>query len=267
MTESNIRDRMLQGPKGRIFVRYWAPEPSLYCPKAPIILLHESLGCAAHWREFPALLCRQTGREIIAYDRLGFGQSDPFPGAMPHSFIQDEVHESFALVRDSLEINEFLLFGHSVGGTMAVAIAAALPGACRGIMTMAALSMVEPMTINGVSRAKAFFSQPEQLIRLQQYHGQKAEWVLGAWIETWLSEEFQEWNLDDHLVQVRCPALIIHGEQDEYASKDHAERIIRLLHHRSSMMVMPNTGHFPHRTHENEVIAAIKTFLSENLHD
>lgn len=262
VAENKIRECMLHGPKGRIFVRHWAREPGLANPKTPIVLLHESLGCTAHWRDFPALLCRETDREVIAYDRLGFGQSDPFPGTLPHSFVQDEVNESFAVVRESLKIDRFIAFGHSVGGTMAVAIAAALPGACRGIVTMAALSMIEPLTIDGVSRAKAFFSQPEQLNRLRQYHGDKAEWVLGAWVDTWLSERFRGWNLDECLAQVSSPALIMHGEQDEYASTRHAERIMGNLRHRSSMMVIPNAGHFPHRTHANEVMTSIKTFLS-----
>lgn len=267
MTEFNISEHMLHGPQGRIFVRQWVPQADKTSPREPIVLLHESLGCADHWRLFPGLLCRETGREVIAYDRLGFGRSDPFPETLPYTFVQDEANESFAVVRKSLKIKNFLACGHSVGGAMAVVIAASLQQDCRGIMTMASLSMIEPHTIKGVSQAKAFFSQPEQLNRLRQYHGDKAEWVLNAWVDTWLAETFQEWNLDAYLVQVQCPALVIHGEKDEYASTRHAERMVSHLGQRSSLKIMSDTGHFPHREHANEVIQAIKAFLSANLRD
>ena len=243
------------------------PQADKTSPREPIVLLHESLGCADHWRLFPGFLCRATEREVIAYDRLGFGRSDPFPETLPYTFVQDEANESFAVVRKSLKIKNFLACGHSVGGAMAVVIAASLQQDCRGIMTMASLSMIEPHTIKGVSQAKAFFSQPEQLNRLRQYHGDKAEWVLNAWVDTWLAEKFQEWNLDAYLVQVQCPALVIHGEKDEYASTRHAERMVSHLGQRSSLKIMSDTGHFPHREHANEVIQAIKAFLSANLRD
>ena len=51
-------------------------------PKPPIVLFHESLGCIELWRDFPRKLSQITGREVIAYDRLGFGQSDVYSGLL-----------------------------------------------------------------------------------------------------------------------------------------------------------------------------------------
>ena len=52
--------------------------------------------------------------------------------------------------------------------------------------------------------------------RLSKYHGNKAQWVLDAWTETWLSEDLKKWKLDDYLNQVYSPLLVVvRGEFDE----------------------------------------------------
>jgi pimeloyl-ACP methyl ester carboxylesterase len=56
--------------------------------KAPLVLMHDSLGSVDLWREFPAQLAAATGREVIAYDRLGFGHSDPNPHRLQPSFVE-----------------------------------------------------------------------------------------------------------------------------------------------------------------------------------
>lgn len=48
---------------------------------APIVMLHEALGSASMWRDFPERLAMRTGREVIAWSRQGYGFSDPMPGA------------------------------------------------------------------------------------------------------------------------------------------------------------------------------------------
>ena len=268
MTEIKTIELMVQSPLGNLFTKRWKAQgihPSVaQTSRSPIVLLHESLGCATMWRDFPVRLCEATGRDVIAYDRLGFGQSDPYPGQLPNHFVEQEAIESFAAVCDSLMIKDFIALGHSVGGAMAIGIAAQLPKTCRAIITLAALSMIEPQTIDGVRRAKAFFSEPDQLTRLAQHHGDKANWVLSAWVDTWLAESFREWNMDKLLLQVKCPALILHGDCDEYASTHHAERIGSLLTDHTKIDIMADTGHFPHRSHPNHVIAAIRSFLSTN---
>ena len=58
--------------------------------KAPVVLLHDALGCVTLWRDLPDRLCHELGREVIASDRLGFGASDPRPEAPGPTFLEDE---------------------------------------------------------------------------------------------------------------------------------------------------------------------------------
>lgn len=64
---------------GQIYFQQFSPENSAslqhQSSKAVIVLLHESLGSVALWKQFPQALANATGRQVIAYDRLGFGRS------------------------------------------------------------------------------------------------------------------------------------------------------------------------------------------------
>ncbi|AVT07633.1 alpha/beta fold hydrolase, partial [Paracidovorax avenae] len=91
--EPIAHDAWVDSARGRLFARRWKPAPRDANPgttPAPVILFHDSLGCVALWRDFPAALCRATGRDVIAYDRPGFGLADPCTGALPPDFIAAE---------------------------------------------------------------------------------------------------------------------------------------------------------------------------------
>ena len=112
---------------GCVFVRRWPVEGS---GRAPIVLLHDSLGRVAQWRDFPSKLAQATSREVIAYDRLGFGRSDPHPGRLALDFIHTEAHSAFAALCQQLNLAHCALLGHSVGGAMAAVCAAEFPAIC-----------------------------------------------------------------------------------------------------------------------------------------
>ena len=83
---------------------------------APIILMHDSLGCVALWRDFPAQLAQATARVVYAYDRLGFGLSDASKQPLAYSFVITEAEQTFKAVLDYFSIQNFVILGHSVGG-------------------------------------------------------------------------------------------------------------------------------------------------------
>ena len=132
-------DHWVTLPQGRLFARRWSPPPQPGADVlAPIVLFHESLGCVDLWRGFPATLCAATGRPVVAYDRLGFGQSDPRPGMPPMDFVEEEARTSLPALRAQLGIGRYVALGHSVGGGMAVHCAAAdTSGDCEALITIA----------------------------------------------------------------------------------------------------------------------------------
>ena len=256
---TSAQDTWVQGPGGRLFVRIWSPD--MPTALAPIVLFHDSLGCVELWRRFPEQLCAHTGRQVIAYDRLGFGQSDARHAKLPLDFIAQEAETDFAAVRQQLGIGRFTLFGHSVGGGMAVHCAARFSDDCVALMTESAQAFVEDKTIQGLEDARALFQDPGQVARLKKYHGEKAEWILDAWINTWLSPAFAAWSLKPVLPQVTCPVLVIHGRDDEYGSPRHPELIGQLAGGASQVEIMADTRHVPHREQAEAVVSLITGFL------
>jgi pimeloyl-ACP methyl ester carboxylesterase len=228
---------------------------------SPIVLFHDSLGSVDQWRDFPAKLAETTNRPVIAYDRLGFGRSDPHPGALQLDFIVDESRSGLAFLRDAFELKRMVLLGHSVGGGMAVAGAAAYAADTEAVITMSAQAFVEDRTVAGILEAKAAFQAEEQMRRLAKYHGDKAAWVLGAWTTTWLSPSFADWSLDDQLTGVRCPILALHGNEDEYGTCAHPDRIAALSGGRAEIVLMKGVRHVPYREKPADVLQATRRFL------
>lgn len=256
-------DVWLEHPQGRLFARVWTPagDPGKPVQEAPIVLFHDSLGCVDLWRDFPGDLSAATGRRVIAYDRLGFGHSDARGDKLAMDFIADEAKSYFPVVRGQLGIEKFIAFGHSVGGGMAVNCAARFAADCEALVTIAAQAFPEDRTLQGIRVAKEQFRDEKQVERLRKYHGEKARWVLDAWIETWLHPEFASWSLAPVLPQVTCPVLAIHGIHDEYGSTRHPEMIGQLSGDRSRIEIIPDTYHTPHRERPELVINLVSEFM------
>lgn len=153
-----------------------------------------------------------------------------------------------------------MLFGHSVGGGMAINIASK-DSDCKAVITVSAQSFVEDVTVKGIKNAQTMFQQPGQLERLERWHGAKAKWVLNAWIDTWLSDEFKDWSLAPAIGNVLCPVLAIHGDDDEYGSIAFPQFITERSGGSSQLLIIQDCGHMPHREKPQEVRAAIGAFL------
>jgi pimeloyl-ACP methyl ester carboxylesterase len=246
---------------GQLHARCW-PAPDADAARPPIVLLHDSLGCVELWRDFPGRLAAATGRRVIAYDRLGFGKSDPHPGRLGPDFVLEEARGGLAAVLARFGIGDFVAFGHSIGAGMAITAAAAHPDACRGVVSESAQALVEERTLAGIRAAQRQFAQPGQMARLHRYHGAKAVWVLDAWTGTWLSPGWAGWNLDAELRAASCPILAIHGEDDPYGCTRHPERIAALAGGPVTVRLLPRCGHVPHREQEADVLRAVAAFLN-----
>ncbi len=250
-------------PGGELFLRRWTP--SAASDQAPIVLLHDSLGCVEMWRDFPAQLAAGLNRPVLAYDRLGFGQSSQRYAPPSFDFIDEEAVVVFPELCRALKLGKVVLFGHSVGGSMAIAIAAhqASTGRCASVITESAQPFIEARTLDGIIAAKKAFSDPAQFSKLARYHGEKAQWVLDAWTETWLNPAFRDWNLDNHLSRVACPVLAIHGDQDEYGSCAFPRHIADRVQSYAETAILEGFGHVPHREDGQKILDAVASFLAK----
>ncbi len=260
MSRIKVEEFKIEVSGGFVYVKKWSPETT--STDSPLILLHDSLGCVELWKDFPSKLADKLSRCVIAYDRLGFGKSDPREALPSMEFIEEEALLYFPAIKEYLSIQHYVLLGHSVGGGMAVNIAAH-DLSCKGVVTVSAQAFVEDITIKGIEEAKNIFELPDQFARLEKWHGSKAKWILNAWTNIWLSAEFASWTLQPAIGKVRCPVLAIHGENDEYGSSAFPEFISKNATGQSSMLLLKNCGHMPHKEKPIEVLCAVEAFFAE----
>lgn len=258
---TQVTDSFVHHPQGRLFARSWQPAAARHAA-APIVLFHDSLGCVELWRDFPAALAEASGRRVIAYDRLGFGRSDPRGGLLAPDFVAEEAESALPALQRALGFGRFVGFGHSVGGGMAVHCAALHPCDCVGLVTESAQAFVEERTLAGIRDAKAGFQDPAHFGRLARYHGEKARWVLDAWTETWLGPAFRAWSLAAVLPRVRCPLLALHGEHDEFGSTRHPQAIAGQAAGPAHVEIIDGAFHVPHRERPGRVLALAIPFLA-----
>jgi len=257
-----IAEHRVPVPGGSLFVREWTP-PLVVDGASPVVLLHDSLGSVELWRGFPERLARAVHRPVIAYDRFGFGQSSARHDPPSLRFIDEEAELYFPAVREALGFSDFSLFGHSVGGGMSLVIAAAMPDYCQHVVSESAQSFIEPHTLDGIRAAKVQFDHPATFAKLTRFHGEKAQWVLDAWTDTWLLPAFANWTLDPYLSGVRCPTLVIHGDADEFGSVEFPRRIARGVQGMSQLEIIHGCGHVPHREQPERILSLVADFLGE----
>lgn len=255
-----INDFYVDLADGSVFVRRWQPGDT---QRLPLILLHDSLGCVGLWRDFPAALADATQRPVIAYDRLGFGHSSPQKELPPDSFIDDEARLYLPAVAAGLGLERYIIFGHSVGGCMALFAASVADNPCAAIITESAQAFVGEQTMAGIRVAKQGFADPKEFARLEKWHGERARWVLDAWTEKWLSAEFRNWSIESRLASIHCPLLAINGAEDEYCPVEYPQRITQGTRGPTQVAIMTGCGHVPHRQEPDKVLAYIETFLRE----
>lgn len=186
----------------------------------PVILLHHGLGSVRFWRKLiPDLVA--SGYQAIAYDRWGYGHSDPRPELSLPTFEEDQ-RDLLALL-DQLGIQNAVLIGHSDGGTLALYFSIAHPERVACLITIAAHIYVEPKMVVGIQGVvNSFESDPEFRRKFRRAHGRIYRNVFYNWYDGWTKPEQINWNMRHQLNHIKCPTLVIQGQEDEYATPQHA---------------------------------------------
>jgi pimeloyl-ACP methyl ester carboxylesterase len=131
------------------------------------------------------------------------------------------------------------------------------------VVSESAQSFLEPHTLDGIRAAKVQFANPATFDKLTRFHGAKAQWVLDAWTDTWMSPAFANWTLDPYLSRVRCPTMVIHGDADEFGSVEFPRRIARGVQGRSQLEIINGCGHVPHREQPDRILSLVTEFLGD----
>lgn len=209
--------------------------------RAPVVvLLHHGLGSVRAWKEqIPTLV--EAGYQVLAYDRWGYGGSDDRPSLDLPTFANDL--EDLQLMLKKLGISQVALVGHSDGGTIGLYFAAQHPVLVRCLLTIAAHIYVEPKMEGGILGVKRSFEHDLHFkLGLRHVHGDKYEQVFFNWFDGWYRLESLAWDMRPVLAHIRCPVLVVQGEDDEHATPQQAKDIAEAIPG-AELWLVPGAGH------------------------
>ena len=153
-----------------------------------------------------------------------------------------------------------VLVGHSDGATIALIHAADGRWKVRGLVLEAPHVFVEDVTIEGIVRARAAFTGGTLRERLRLWHTD-IDATFAGWADTWLQPGFRDWTIERRLPAIRCPALVIQGQDDRYGTLAQVTAIERGSGGPVTTLVLPECGHAPHAERPEEVLERIARFI------
>ena len=227
-----------------------------------LVFLHEGLGSAALWRDFPDRVAAETGAGALVYSRLGYGGSSlPAGGAFPLDYMHVEAERHLPAVLAALGIERPLLVGHSDGGSIALIHAGAFPDAVAGLVLMAPHVFVEDCSIRAIEEARRAFDTGGLDRRLARWH-RDAAGTFDAWNLAWLDPRFRGWNIENCLPKVTAPLLAFQGEADPYGTRAQTDRIARQVSGPAEVVLLADCGHAPWREAPETVMPAMSAFAA-----
>lgn len=231
-----------------------------------LVFLHEGLGSAVQWRDFPARVGKATGLAALAYSRVGYGRSAPVDLPRPLTYMQDEARDALPRLLDALAVESAILIGHSDGGSIAL-VHAALDarekrGRIRAVVTEAPHVFVEDVSVASIAKAREAFETGDLRDKLARYHGTNVDGAFRGWNDAWLEPAFRSWNIEQYLPSITAPVLVIQGEDDPYGTRAQVDAVARGAGGRVETLMLPGCGHAPHRDRPEATEAAIVSFVN-----
>ena len=241
----------------RLEYRMAGPRPDA----APtLILLHEGLGSAGMWGDFPEKLAAATGAGVFAYSRAGYGRSSPAKLPRTLDFMHEEARITLPRILDAIGFRRGILVGHSDGASIAAIFGGSVQDhRVRGLVLMAPHFIVEDVTLASITEIRNAYDTTDVRTRFQRWHAD-ADATVRGWTDVWLNNDTGAWDLRDDLAHIRVPVLIVQGEQDHYGTMRQIEIARQECYCPVEVLMMPGIKHVPHREAPDATLSAIAGF-------
>lgn len=231
-----------------------------------LVFLHEGLGCAARWRDFPDRLCYHTNCAGLIFSRVGYGGSDPCDLPRPLDYMEREAREYLPQLLSHFGIRKFILIGHSDGASISL-IYAGLPVVTKpvAVIVMAPHVFCEQVSIEGAEAAKRTYEEQGLFEKLEKFHGINTECAFRGWNDAWLDPAFKSWNIEKFLPSIECPLLAIQGHQDAYGTLAQIDVIEAAVSGPFDKLILDECGHSPWQEQSAQVLSHSVAFISKSM--
>ena len=238
-----------------------------FTKSTPLVFIHGAGGAATVWLDL--FRSFERSRRVVAPDLPGHGQSDPWHDVADGDRIAQH-RDAIGLACSKLAIDAAILVGHSMGGIVALAAAAAYPDKVKGVVLLGAAAGLAPAPELLVALAARPAHQAEIMAELGWSPATPgdtvARWfrtVTGAAPEVTLADLRGVGAFDAAalLPQVRARCLLVGGEDDLLCPPALVHATAAALRSAEAVL-LPDAGHQVHLERPDAVIAAIEGFAS-----
>jgi len=242
--------------------RMIGPAPS----DAPtIVMLHEGLGSAALWGDFPDRLQAATGAGIFVYSRAGYGASTSVPLPRPLDYMSIEALEVLPVLLDRIGFRRGLLLGHSDGASIAAIYAGGKADhRVRGVVMIAPHFVVEDTGLAAIAEAREAYETAGLKAKLARWH-RDVDNAFYGWNGAWLDPKFRHWDISDYLAYIRVPVAVVQGSDDQYGTIRQIEIAKEECYCPVDVTMVPGAGHSPHREAPRLTLDSIAEFAKRIL--
>ena len=188
-----------------------------------IVMLHEGLGSAGLWGDFPEKLQAATGAGVFAYSRAGYGASTPVKLPRPLDYMHTEALDVLPKLLDAIGFRRGLLLGHSDGASIAAIYAGCVRiTASQGIALIAPHFIVEDISVASIAEIKTAYETTNLKEKLARWH-KDVDNAFYGWNGAWLDPKFRDWDISEYLAYIRVPVAIVQGAGDQYGTMRQVE--------------------------------------------
>jgi len=227
-----------------------------------IVMLHEGLGSAGLWGDFPEKLQTATGAGVFAYSRTGYGASTPAKLPRPVDYMHIEAREVLPKLLDAIGFRRGLLLGHSDGASIAAIYAGSHQDhRVEGIALIAPHFIVEDISVKSIAEIKTAYETTSLKQKLARWHNDVDNAFYG-WNRAWLDPAFRNWDISEYLAYIRVPTAILQGADDAYGTLRQIEIAEQECYCPVDVTVIPGAGHQPHREAPGPTLDAITEFAN-----
>ena len=227
-----------------------------------IVMLHEGLGSAGLWGDFPEKLQAATGVGVFVYSRAGYGASTPAKLPRPLDYMHVEALDVLPKLLDAIGFRRGLLVGHSDGASIAAIYAGAHQDhRVQGIALIAPHFVVEDISVTSIAAIKKAYETTNLKEKLARWH-KDVDSAFYGWNGAWLDPNFRSWDISEYLAYIRVPIAILQGVDDEYGTMRQVEIAQEECYCPVDVSVIPGAGHQPHREAPGATLDAISEFAN-----
>jgi fermentation-respiration switch protein FrsA (DUF1100 family) len=191
-------------------------------PDAPAILYLHGVRWNLTGQLFRIEQLRAAGYSVLAIDYRGFGQSH---GDLPS---ESSVYEDARIAWERFKLlqpdpNKRLIYGHSLGGAVAIDLAAELgQNAARDHTALPVRGLVIESTFTSLADVAAAVAKTSLPVR----------WLLS-----------QKFDSIDKIAEIHMPLLVVHGLADDFVPSRFSEQLFNAAQQPKRLLLVPGATH------------------------